>query len=140
MSLHLDLNARGSYLSVLLTGSFEPGDAQTHLLRQVLDACAEMGSSRILVDLRPVQGELSTMDRWNHFEFLAHLIQAYSASGRLRDVRLAYLGTPSQVDPQGFGETVARNRGISLRATTDPEEAFDFLGVERADRAGADGP
>jgi len=139
MTLRVDLQPRDTYLAVFLTGSFEPGDVQTHLIKQVLDACAELRLSRILLDLRPVQGELSTMDRWNHFEFLAHQIRDYSASGRLRGLRLAYLGTPSQVDSQGFGETVAVNRGIDLRATTELEEALSFLGVDRAHKTGGGG-
>ena len=51
-------------------------------------------------------------------------------AGRVSHIRFAYLGNYPMIDPNKFGETVAVNRGLTLKATTDLKEALDWLLVE----------
>jgi hypothetical protein len=48
-------------------------------------------------------------------------------------LRLAVLGSEEIIDPQRFGESVARNRGMESKVTTDPAEAAAWLEVDPAD-------
>jgi hypothetical protein len=42
----------------------------------------------------------------------------------------SFYGIEPIIDPERFGELVARNLGLNLKVTTDKKEAFQFLGVE----------
>jgi hypothetical protein len=41
--------------------------------------------------------------------------------------RMAALARPDQIDPQRFGETVARNRGMNIRIFSELQPALSWL-------------
>ena len=49
------------------------------------------------------------------------------AAGKLDHVQIACVGTSPVIDPQRFGEKVAR--GLPLKVSTDIGEALAWLGV-----------
>jgi hypothetical protein len=78
---------------------------------------AEKNVHGVLVDMRKIDWEMSTMD----IHEFARTIQ-HPAS-----VRIAILHTAEDRDARFF-ETVAKNRGKLVSAFTDPAEAYKFLG------------
>jgi hypothetical protein len=121
------IDAKEAYLHVEVTGVFNLGEAKTISLR-FLAACVDYGLARALVDHRPLTGQISVIERWDYSDFMARQVHAHATAGRLRAPRLAYLGS-ELVDPRRFGELVAVNRGLIVRSTTRPEEAFEWIGI-----------
>lgn len=121
------MDPKEAYLHVEITGAFNLGDAKT-LSLEFLEACIDFGLARVLVDHRPVTGQISVIERWDYSDFMARQVHAHAIAGRLRAPRFAYLGN-ELVDPRRFGELVAVNRGLIVRSTTRPEEAFEWLGI-----------
>jgi hypothetical protein len=126
MSLNLQCEPRETYLYVRFTGVFALREAEDLSLR-FLDACFEHGKSKALIDIRSVEGDPTTMERWEYSVFIANQVLNYRTSGRLQYLRLAYLGSLPLIDPLKFGETVAVNRGLNVKATTDIDVAFAWL-------------
>lgn len=133
MSLSLRVEPRGTYLCAVVTGPFDLAELQGSFLR-VLDACAQHRLSQLLVDGRGVYGRMSTGERYQWAAFAAEAHQAHLAAGN-PPLRLAVLARQELIDPQRFGESVARNRGMDTKATTDPAEAAAWLGIDLQDIA-----
>lgn len=133
MGLSLRIEPRDTYLYVVLTGAFSLPEAKTLSLR-ILDACVEHRITKVLVDVHAVSGPISVMERFDYAEFLSQKHLEYVAR-KLPPARFAYVGTEPIIDPGRFGETVAVNRGMAIRATTDLREALRWLGVESANEA-----
>ena len=70
----------------------------------------------MLPDVRGVGGEVSTPDRFD----------LGVASARI-PARAALIALPNMIDPERFGETVARNRGADARIFASEAEAVAWL-------------
>lgn len=135
MGINLRMEPRTAYLYAEVSGTFERESAQD-VSAKILDACSQHGLSKVLVDLRTLSGSLTVIDRWDYSEFMAAEIHNRLNSGKLeKKVYLAYLGD-ELIDPQKFGQIVATNRGINVKATTDVKDAFRWLGVEMENDVG----
>jgi hypothetical protein len=88
-----------------------------------------MGCSKVLADARGVEGPLSVGERYEYANLLVAGQAAHLAAGHGL-VRVAYLGDAGLLDSARLGETVARNRGVEVKVTTDPAEAATFLGID----------
>lgn len=44
-------------------------------------------------------------------------------------VRFAFVGNEPFIEPERFAATVAVNRGVQMKATTDLQEALDWLNI-----------
>ena len=87
---------------------------------QSVRACEEKKATRLLVDIRPLTGFTpSTQER---YEF-----GKYGASISKNLDRVSVVGTAEQIDPEQFATMVARNRGLQVRAFTDPKAAVEWL-------------
>ena len=73
------------------------------------------------------------MERWECSVYMANKQVEYVSSGELQPLQFAYLGREPFMDPRRFGEIVATNRGVSVKATTDLREALEWLGVAGVD-------
>src|SRR5215471_8151375 len=130
MASHLEITPLRNYLSASITGECSLAEAKDHF-KQILDACVEYKLPRILIDVRTVT-ILLPMTTVKRFDFAEFLARAYweSPARQLKDFRLAYVGSPAHVDPGGFGETVARNRGINVKITTKMDDALAWIQAE----------
>ena len=90
----------------------------TRLLHRIVTETAAHGIPRALVDARSVALNLSTIARYEIG------VQIADAIGR--GIRVAMLLVPAVVDR--FAETVARNRGATVRVFTDEAAALQWLG------------
>lgn len=117
MAIGMETEVRGERLGVRCRGEYSL-DAALDAYRRVFEAAASTGLRQVLVDVRDVEGEPTTMDRFALAEFVV-------AHGR--GLRVAILGREPLIDPERFGETVVQNRGAGGRAFTVLEEALAWL-------------
>ena len=130
MTSRLHVEHRDSYLYARAAGPSELAAAK-EFFQQILSACKKHNISNVLYDCRLAEGAFSTMERYNYGAYIADAIRK---SGVVP--RFAYVGTEQHIDPDRFGETVAVNRGVVLKVTTDLCEALDWLGVEDSQMPG----
>jgi hypothetical protein len=123
MSMTGKVTIETDYLLVTTDGTFDVSDAK-QLFERALDAAVDHQMRKILFDWRAVTGTPTTMDR---FDLASHLAAAYHQRSREIFIRFALVGVEPLVDPQRFGETVAVNRGVPGKVTTDMSEAVAWL-------------
>ena len=123
MSLMIDVIVEEDFLRLRCSGHCSLADV-TKVYSQVVSAALEHDRSRVLIDAILVDGELTTMERYASSEFIASDIRQ-RALGKI--TRIAVCGREPLIDPQRFGETVAVNRGVNAKASTDVNEAVAWL-------------
>ncbi len=127
MGLDLHVEQKPDYLLITVRGGFDLQSAK-ETSRHSLKLLESHKQSKALVDIRNMTGPLSTMERYDYATFLAEIhAQHVLATGA--PLQVAYVGSESVIDPGRFGETVAANRGVHIKATTEMSEALAWLGV-----------
>jgi len=106
------------------------GDAAwlTGLFFRIAERLATEAASAVLIDGREVVATFSVYERYRLGEA--------AAAALVPGPPVALVGSEQTVDPERFGETVARNRGLDGRVFTDLGEARDWLKERVAARAG----
>ncbi|MFI5237230.1 MAG: hypothetical protein ACHQLA_04770 [Ignavibacteriales bacterium] len=117
-----------NYLSVTVSGHFSLSDAKK-MYTDALETLLDKKLSKLFFDVCKVQGKVSFIDRFYLGEFAAFESLNYMGKGLLR-IAVSMYGEEPIIDPERFGEIVARNRGLNIKVTTDKKEAFQFLGVK----------
>lgn len=123
MSITIELQIENDYVNLHCTGHCSLA-ALKEVFTHAVDAALEHKKSKVLVEGNEVTGHLSTLERYKIAEFLAQEINQ-RARGKIR--KLAVCAQEPLLDPQRFGETVAMNRGVNAKATTDLNEATRWL-------------
>jgi hypothetical protein len=136
MKMNFRIEPKDSYLYVAVGGSFEAGEA-LEISRQFFEACIEHQRTKVLIDVRTLGGEMSMLERWDYAVGVARMNLEYVTRGSLPPVQLAYVASYPILDPNRFGETVALNRGVTVKVTDDFREAMSWLGLEAVDPAAA---
>jgi hypothetical protein len=113
--LDLEIWLEGGCLRFYVRGSYDPVSAQALLALIPVEARRE-NCQYVLVDIREVSGEGSTLNR---FEMGA------AAAAYLVSLRVAIIWRPEETDR--FAETVAVNRGASLLVFTNEPDALAWL-------------
>jgi hypothetical protein len=132
MKMNFRIEPKDSYLYVSVGGSFEARDAQ-EISRQFFEACIEHQRTKVLIDVRSLGGEMSMLERWDYSVAVARMNLEYVTSGSLPPLQLAYVASYPILDPNRFGETVALNRGVTVKVTDNFQEAMTWLGLEAVD-------
>jgi len=118
------IHERARYVEAVLDGTF----STKHLaeIRKDLERAATMKkAARLLINGLPVTGPPpSTLER---YEFVQVLV------GLPRSLKIAAAIPPELIDPARFGETVARNRGVVVRAFDDLEQSLKWLLSKKED-------
>ena len=127
MKSELRITPNEKHLLAVVTGPYSLPEAKDDFTR-ILAACATHKLSSVIVDVREVTIALpmTTMKRFEFAEFLARKSHESFGLG-VQNLRLALVGSKLHVDPNGFGETVGRNRGLNLKITTDMAEALAWI-------------
>ncbi len=91
------------------------------LLCNVIVYCREQGIGRVLIDATKITGfsELRPEDRFALGDRAARAAQAA--------VKVAIIARPELMDPERFGMTVARNRGLFVSSFDSEAEALTWL-------------
>ncbi|HEX3043421.1 MAG TPA: hypothetical protein VHY08_01595 [Bacillota bacterium] len=128
MSMFLQMKFEVEYLRVTVTGKFSVEEAQKNFL-EILDAVIYSKAKKILFDGRELMGEPLIIERFLYGEFVAEETAKLLQRGASCLLPFAYILLPPVLDPQRFGENVARRRGMNVKTFDNPEEAFQWLGI-----------
>lgn len=121
----LGVTAESDHLYVRATGTFSLDEAQLTFL-EMLESVARHKVTKVLFDGRMLVGEPKVFERFYYGEFAARSVVSFANRGLLKRVtRFAYVLEEPILDAERFGETVAVNRGMRVRA-------FDNLAAARA--------
>lgn len=131
MSITYEITPLPTHIYVRGEGCFEFVDA-VQMFSDALSAAGAHRQLRILIDVRKVTGNLTKMQR---FEFGKAVAQLYARNPDGGPALIALFGNEPLLDPDRFGEAVAANRGVPVKATTDMNEAMNWLGIETDGRA-----
>ena len=121
--MNLKIEPRPEYLLATLSGPFDLPQS-LNAIREIFAACGSHGLRKILFDMRTVEGNLNLMDRFDLGRGAAELQRV--------PLRVAVLAREDQVWPDRFAETVANNRGLVTKVTTDQAEALAWLNRDAA--------
>lgn len=123
------------FLWVRCSGDFSLPEAKAKFLL-IMDAVVQHQIRKVMVDVRALCGSPTMFERFDYSTFVAQNAIRNAEGCRLA-AHLVYLGDIPLIDPERFGETVARNRGASVKVyeTREIKDAFAWLGVVPPDAA-----
>jgi hypothetical protein len=119
MSIQYVLQPEGDLLTVKTSGFDENLQEVEQYGLTILEACKEGNYARVLCDETELEYRLSTLDTYESAVFLA------SQAPRL--IKAAIVCNPKFVQDAHFWETVATNRGLTVRVFKDVESARAWL-------------
>ena len=131
MSLIQKISAEPDFLHVKVSGSFSLREAKENFI-QVLEILTRHKVQKVLLDGREVEGNPEVMERFFYGEFAAKSLMKFIDKGVSGETSFAYVLKEPVLDPERFGENVAVNRGMILKAFDDLEEALEWLQIEPA--------
>ena len=117
---------KSDILNAVLTGTFSLDEAKRTFL-EILDAVALQKSKGILIDGRTLVGKPEVIERFFYGQFTAEMVISYEDRGVSAGTPFAYVLKEPVLDPKRFGETVAVNRCMNMKAFENPEEALKWL-------------
>ena len=126
MSMLVQIQPESDLLKVVLKGRFSLREAKRTFI-ETLKAVAFHKSKKVLIDGRTIVGEPEVIDRFYYGDFAAEMIMSYEDRGVSAGTPFAYVLVEPVLDPQRFGETVAVNRFMNVKAFDNPEEAMKWL-------------
>jgi len=129
MSMQSSFEAKSSYLHISCSGTFDLAEAG-RVFQQAFDVAAQQHLLKVLVDIRSVDGDVSTMDRYAIGDFIARQYLQHAG------IKVGVVGAEPLVHSARFGATVARNRGAFFKAATDLNEVLEWLDIELVDESG----
>jgi hypothetical protein len=129
MSILQEMRFESGLLNVVAKGEFSLEEAKRAFL-EMLGAVAQYQAEKILFDGRKLNGKPSHIERFYYGYFAATETISLMAKYQMpRPPRFAYVLNGPLRDPLRYGETVAVNRGMSVKTFETPEEAFEWLGL-----------
>ena len=127
MSMMLRISIKPGLLRAIVTGEFSLEEAERTFL-EVINAVELHKIGSVLVDGREVTGPPSVIQRFIYGEFTANAVARCVREHRIaREPQFAYVLQEPVLDPRRFGETVAVNRGMWVKAFDNFDEALSWL-------------
>ncbi len=117
MAWRIETDPRVQYLAIRILGDAGARVAE-EIAAAILREVAAHPCSRVLVDIREVEGRLRVLDTFD-------LVSSYHSSAQ--GIRAAIVDLPENRSWFEFYETVSANRGYHHRIFTDLEEAIRWL-------------
>ena len=133
MSMILETRVETGFLYVGARGEFSLAEAKRTFL-EMLEAVAQHKVRKVLFDGRELTGEPATMERFYYGAFAAQAVGSFADHGVSPATRFAYVLREPVLDPERFGETVAVNRGMLVKAFDHLEDALKWLGIAPANK------
>lgn len=125
--IRFEIEPRGGYLHVVLSGDFELSSA-LDAYRAMLQAAARHRQPKMLLDCTRVTGEMTMSDRLAFGGFMAD--EQNRMLGQLPSApQVAIHAVPPIMDPGRFTQAVANNRGVRMRASESLQELLSWLQV-----------
>jgi len=132
MEIALRVDGRRRLLCVTYSGKFSLAEAEA-TFHQILEALVEEKLAKVLVDGRQLVGEPEPLERFYYGRYVADAVAQTVNRTRIDIPRFAYVLQQPVLDPNRFGETVAVNRGMRVKAFDDVKQAEWWLGVATSD-------
>ena len=123
--LDVTFESKEGYLLVTATGRVTFSEALA-AYKRACDLTVEKGLDQILVDALAVEGELSTLERYDFGRTMAEYCKSRSINPKV-----ATVGKPPTITQDGFGALVASNRGLTAETFSDLQRALDWLNAFR---------
>ena len=136
MAIILEICPESGFLDVGAMGEFSFQDAKRTFL-EMLEAVARYKVKKVLFDGRRLTGAPETIERFYYGEFAADSVLKFKDRGVSPATKFAYVLKEPVLDPQRFGETVAVNRGMHVKAFDNLEDALRWLGIAPANKPDA---
>jgi hypothetical protein len=136
MGMILRISVRSGLLNVTATGEFSLEEAERTFL-EILDAVAQHKTEKILFDGRKLTGEPEYIERFFYGKFVADMVARFRRRGVVRAPQFAYVLQEPVLDPRRFGETVAVNRGMWVKAFDNLDGALGWLRLAPTSKADA---
>lgn len=133
MSMILTISAESGFLHVGAVGTFSLVEAKRTFI-ETLEAVARNKVGKVLFDGRGLVGNPKMMERFYYGEFAAQTVAKFKDRGVSRATQFAYVLEPPMLDPERFGEIVAENRGMFVKAFDDLDDALKWLGIAPANK------
>ena len=128
MDMLLEIRPESGFLEVSAMGKFSLEEAKRTFL-EMLEAVARYKVEKVLFDGRRLTGDPKIMERFYYGEFAADSVFKFRDRGVSPATKFAYVLKEPVLDPRRFGETVAVNRGMYVKAFDNLEEALGWLGI-----------
>ena len=138
MSMNIETYPELDFLRVNAMGTFSLEESMRTFL-EMLEAVARHKVEKVLFDGRGLTGELEVMERFYYGEFVAQAVMRFAARSASPAPRFAYVLKEPVLDPRRFGETVATNRGMNVKAFDNLEDALEWLEMAPANKLDAGG-
>lgn len=124
MAIHTQIVLEPAYVCLRCEGSFSSVSELLQVFDEAFRAAGQNQRERILVDGSAISGKnISTVERFKIGTFLSEI----NSTIPMNIAALAVVAPGPLVEPERFGETVARNRGVNGRAFTDIAEAIAWI-------------
>ncbi len=120
MAIEYSFKPQGELMLVTASGHDDSLEDTIDYGMAVLKACLENQCTRVLCDERELEYRLGTVDTYQLAE------TAVQAAPKL--VRIAIVIGPENLEDAAFYETVAKNRGLSVKVFQEMNEARKWLG------------
>jgi hypothetical protein len=128
MDMRIETRVETGFLYVYAIGEFSLAAAKSTFL-ETLKAVAQQEVEKVLFDGRKLKGEPKTIERFYYGEFAAEAVNRSADRGVSPATQFAYVLKEPVLDPLRFGETVAVNRGMFVKAFDNLEDALRWLGI-----------
>jgi hypothetical protein len=125
MTYGLHLENRDEYLYARSMGTRTRATVSA-MATEIFEACIQNGHTRVMIDVRQLEGRLGTMDS---FSIVTEDFPKMRGKGLYQ---AAVVDRQLSTARGWFFETVARNRGFNLRIFADPHAAHEWLIGEEA--------
>ncbi|MPZ46712.1 MAG: hypothetical protein GEV05_25685 [Betaproteobacteria bacterium] len=130
MTVTIDAGDAAGYLHAVVRGEFYLEEAQRTFL-EVLEVVVRDRFLRVLLEGVAITGEPTTIERFYYAKFAAAAVALSTDQDATVSPRFAYVLKRPVLDPLRFGENVAVNRGMNIKAFEDLEAARRWLGLLR---------
>ena len=119
MAIIFEIENTNKYLKVVTKGNDESMEEVLRYAGSILTSAIEFQSRKILCDERNLVYEISTLD--------TYLLAEKAAKHSKHLIKIAIVCKTEYLKDGKFYETVASNRGLTVRVTSDIDEAEKWL-------------
>ena len=130
MTITIEADGDAGYLHAVVRGEFRLHEAQRTFL-EVLQVITRDRLYRVLLEGLEVTGEPTTIERFYYGKFAAAAVTIATARDAIVSPRFAYVLKYPVLDPMRFGEIVAVNRGMNIKAFEQIEAARHWLDLRK---------
>lgn len=128
MELVIAFDTDNNLILATLTGPYSLSSAQTTFM-SILEAIEQHQAAKALVDARLVTGTPKTFERYEYGTFVADAVHNFIVQKRAPVPKFVYVMQEPLLDRERFGESVAVNRGMWVRAFDNLVEAAVWLQI-----------